>query len=169
MNTEFPNFKRVVRGYDPEAVETAWAEMERYIAEVNATNKELRLQINSLREQNTEWRNRLKDYEQIEKDLRDAMISAQRIAGQVKGDAERQAEELLTSARIQADSILSESQLQSEQRIQELDDQLNNKQAEITRIDNILAALTVEREQLQERVDQVKRLIESAENILGEH
>lgn len=157
---ETPDFKRGFRGYDSEAVDQAWAESERQLSEAHAANKELRLQINSLREQNSEWGNRLKYYEQIEKDLRDALVSAQRIANQVKDDATKQAEELIQSARTESEALLSEAKRISESKENEADTKLIEKRMEIVQLEEQIQGLNEQKAELQNLVDQAKHYLD---------
>lgn len=159
---ETPEFKRVIRGYDPEAVDQAWAETDRQLSEANAAHKELRLQINSLREQNSEWGNRLKNYELIEKDLRDALLSAQRIANQVKDEAIKQADELLQSARNESELLLSEATRISESMETEIETKLVEKRMEILQIEEHINDLAEQKTKLQTQVDQAIRYLEMA-------
>jgi len=163
---ETPEFKRGFRGYDSDAVDQAWAESERQLSEANAANKELRLQINSLREQNSEWGNRLKYYEQIEKDLRDALVSAQRIANQVKDEATIQAEELLQSARSESEVILSEAARLSESKEIEADNMLIEKRMEIVQLEEQIQGLIEQKTELQTLVDQVRQYLEKIKDLI---
>lgn len=167
MNAELPNFRRVVRGYDPESVETAWTELDQQITELNAANKELRLQATSLREQNTELRNRLREYEQLEKDLRDAMVSAQRISGQVRAESEQKAEELLQSAQSQAEAIINNAQQEATAKIHELDSLLMERNTGLEHLESELRTLTSEKEQIQEQIFRANQLLTTARDILG--
>ena len=162
---EMPDFKRVIRGYDPEAVDQAWTETDRQLSESNDAHKELRLQINSLREQNTEWGNRLKQYEQIDRDMRDALLSAQRIANQVKDDATKQADELLQSARNESETLLSEATRISESMEIEIETKFNDKRMEILQIEEQIKGLAEQKTELQTRVDQVIRYLEMAKEL----
>ncbi|MFZ3132542.1 MAG: DivIVA domain-containing protein [Desulfosporosinus sp.] len=162
---ETPDFKRVFRGYDPETVDQAWAETDRQLSEANAAHKELRLQINSLREQNSEWGNRLKHYEQIEKDLRDALLSAQRVANQVKDEATKQAEELMQSARSESETLLSEATRISESMRIEVETKLIEKQMEILQIEEQIKELAAQKTELQTQVDQAIRYLEMAKEL----
>lgn len=162
---ETPDFKRVIRGYDPEAVNQAWAETDRQLSEANAAHKELRLQINSLREQNAEWGSRLKNYEQMEKDLRDALLSAQRIANQVKDEATKQANELIQSARIESETLLSEATRISESLEIEIETKLIEKRMEILQIEEQITGLDEQKTELQTQVDQVIRYLELAKGL----
>ena len=166
QNLETPAFKRGFRGYDSDAVDQAWAETDRQLSEANAANKELRLQINSLREQNLEWGNRLKYYEQIEKELRDALLSAQRIANQVKDDAIKQAEELMQSARSESEALLSEATRISESKEIEADTMLIEKREEIVQLEEQILELTEQKTELQTQADQVIHYLEMAKGLL---
>ncbi|MDO0821398.1 DivIVA domain-containing protein [Desulfosporosinus nitroreducens] len=163
---ETPEFKRGFRGYDSDAVDQAWAESERQLSEANAAHKELRLQINSLREQNSEWGNRLKYYEQIEKDLRDALVSAQRIANQVKDEATIQAEELLQSARSESEVILSEATHLSESKEIEADNMLIEKRMEIVQLEEQIQGLIEQKTELQTLADQVRQYLDKIKDLI---
>ena len=161
---ESPDFKRVIRGYDPEAVDQAWAETDRQLSEANATNKELRLQINSLREQNLEWGNRLKYYEQIEKDLRDALLSAQRIANQVKEEATKQASELIQATRSESETLLNEATRLSSLKEIEVETLLIDKRLEIIQIEETIQGLAEQKTELKTLVEQA---IQHLEIVMG--
>jgi len=128
MNSNLANIKIVLRGYDPETVEQAWNELENQLAQTNATSKELRLQLNSLQEQNNEWSNRLKVYEKMESDLRDALLSAQRIANQVQAEANQQAQARLTEAQQEAETLVEDAQRFADTKSAELEQQLIERQ-----------------------------------------
>lgn len=164
---ETPDFKRVIRGYEPEAVDQAWAETDRQLSEANAANKELRLQSNSLREQNSELGNRLKYYEQIEKDLRDALLSAQRIANQVKEEATKQSNELIQSARIESETLLNEATRISELKEIETETLLSDKRLEIIHIEEQIQGLAEKKTEIQTLVDQAIHHLEMVMGLLG--
>ncbi|MDA8227246.1 MAG: DivIVA domain-containing protein [Desulfitobacterium hafniense] len=156
---ELPNFKRVMRGYDPEAVEQAWADLQRQVAEANASNKELRLQINSLREQNNEWGNRLKAYEKMERDLRDALLSAQRIAAQLQDEAQQKAEELLTSARSESEKTIAEAHKLAELKEAEIDNLIADKRHEQITLEQRIEELSQVKDDLERRVEQAGKYV----------
>lgn len=149
---EMPNFKRIMRGYEPEAVTSAWNEMRQYLADLTAANKELKLQLMSLREQNSEFKNRLLNYEKTENDLRDALLSAQRIANQLKNEAEQKAEEILEAARGEVESILRNAQQTSEDKIAEADRLFMEKQRHIAQLDEQI-------EHLSTKEDEIRKLV----------
>ena len=162
---ETPDFKRVIRGYDPEAVDEAWAETDRQLSEANAAHKELRLQINSLREQNLEWGNRLKQYEQIEKDLRDALLSSQRIANQIKDEATKQVDELMQSAIIESDTLVSEATRISKSMELEIESKLIEKRMEVLQIEEQINGLVQQKAKMQVHVDQAMGYLEMVKNL----
>ncbi|KLU67788.1 chromosome partition protein Smc [Desulfosporosinus acididurans] len=165
---EMPDFKRVIRGYEPEAVDQAWAETDRQLSEANAANKELRLQINNLREQNTEWGNRLKSYETMESDLRDALLSAQRAANQIREEANQKAETLSKSARDESDAIIAEANRLAEERKTEIEADLIEKKQEIFKLQEEIQVLIIKRDKLRNLVEKSLQHFEIIQNLLGD-
>ncbi|MDQ7094946.1 DivIVA domain-containing protein [Desulfosporosinus sp. PR] len=161
-----PNFKRVIRGYEPEAVDQAWAEMDRQLSEANAANKELRLQINNLKEQNTERGNRLKDYEGIEKDLRDALLNAQRISTQMKEEAAKETEELIQSARAESKALIDEATQISESKEAEIELLLMDKKQKVIAVEEQIRELTSKKSDLQALVEQSIQHLDIVQRIL---
>ncbi|MFZ3101498.1 MAG: DivIVA domain-containing protein [Desulfitobacteriaceae bacterium] len=168
MNLERPDFKRVLRGYDRVEVEQSWAEISSMVTDSNAAIKEMKLQLNSLREQNTEWGNRLKNYEKMESDLRDALIGAQRIAKQVQEDAEHKAEELLSSAQLEVIALLNEAQEDIRKREEEANRQLLNNQIKISNMEDEIFELTSKKDEIIKKVERTSTLYASLQHILKE-
>lgn len=154
-----------MRGYDPEEVDKAWAEFQRNLAEANASNRELRLQINSLREQNNEWGNRLKSYEKMELDLRDALISAQRVANQVREESERTAQQVLEQAKVEAESLITNTQLLAERKAGELEEILSTKTELLNELEERIAVLTSQKDSLEERMKSAQVQLEILRSI----
>lgn len=163
---ELPNFKRVMRGYDPEEVDKAWAECHRNLAEANASNRELRLQINSLREQNNEWGNRLKAYEKMELDLRDALLSAQRVANQVRDEAERSAQQVLENAKSDAEALITDTQLQLEKKVLELEETLSLKTELLSELEGRISDLATQKEVLEAVMEKAELQFELLRKVL---
>ncbi len=168
MKIEEPTFKRVMRGYDVEEVKQSFAEMSQVIANQNAANVELKLQINSLREQNSEWENRLKNYEQMETDLRDAVISTRKMARKMQEDNEQKTEEILGSARAEAENILSKA-IEDARRIEEENNSLlSENQTRITELKNEIEELSAKKEKIWQKVEKASALLTSMQNIIRE-
>lgn len=163
-----PEFKRGFRGYDSDAVDQAWAESEREISEINAANKELRIQINSLKEQKSELESRLKYYEKIEKDLRDALVNSQRIANQLKDDASKQAEDIIQAARNESENILSEATRLKESKEIETDTLLSEKRKEIVELEKQIQGLNDQKAQLETVISQAKQYLAMIKGLFSE-
>lgn len=157
-----------MRGYDIEEVDKAWAEFQRNLAEANASNRELRLQINSLREQNNEWGNRLKSYEKMDLDLRDALLSAQRVANQVREEAERAAQQVQEQAKLEAESLIAETQNQSEIRVSELEEIISTKMELLSELEEKITLLTTQKEALQERMEKAQVQLEILRSVFDD-
>ena len=224
-----PEFKRVIRGYDQEAVEHAWSEIQLQLFQSNAANNELRLQFNSLREQNSEsnvannelrlqidslqeqnsksnttnnelrlqidsleeqnsesnaanneltiqinslqeqnseCENRLKYYEQIEKDIVNVLLSAQQIANREKEEASKQADNLIQSARSESETLLTETTRILKLKENESEKLILNKQSKILLIEERIKELVEQKTELQTRVDQAINFLEMAMGLL---
>ncbi|WP_407314801.1 DivIVA domain-containing protein [Desulfosporosinus sp. SB140] len=164
-----PDFKRVIRGYEPESVDQAWTEANRQLSEANEANKELRFQINKLKEQNSEWGNRLKDYEAIEKDLRDALLNAQRISTQVREEASKNAEELIESARAESKAIINEATRLSELKETEIESILIEKRQSVITIEEQIQDLIERKTKLQALVEQSIQHLEIVQRLLRDY
>lgn len=112
---------------------------------------------------------RLTHYEQIEKDLRDALLSAQRIANQVKDEATKQADELMQSARSESETLLSEATRISEAMESEAETKLIEKRMEILQIEEQINGLIEQKTELQTQVDQAIRYLEMAKELFTVH
>jgi cell division initiation protein len=168
MNIEEPTFKRVMRGYDIEEVKQSFAEMSQVIANQNAANVELKLQINSLRKQNSEWENRLTNYEQMETDLRDAIISTQKMARKIQEENEQKTEEILGSAQTEAENILNKA-IEDARRIEEENNNLlSENQARILELENEINELSLKKEKMKQKVEKVTAKLASMQNIIQE-
>jgi cell division initiation protein len=95
-------FKRTMRGFDPEEVEAFLVmvadELEFHIREKNQLNDEL-----------IRLRTQLKDYQRVESTLRDTLVRAQNTVEDSRTNSRREAEIIIHEAEIQADNIVKES------------------------------------------------------------
>ena len=97
-------FRRVVRGYDPAAVEEfrgrIAAEVERLLREKAVTDE----QVRSFREQ-------LKTFREREKAMSEALVVAEQLRHDAGQRANDQAEAIIQKARAEADTILNDARL----------------------------------------------------------
>jgi cell division initiation protein len=157
-----------MRGYDIEEVKQSWTEMSQMITNQNATNVELKLQINSLKEQNAEWENRVNEYIKMENDLRDAVISSQRIAKQAQEEADKRAQEVLASAQAEAETILSKAQEEAQQREEDSIAKLEENQSKATELENQIFDLISLHNKQKLKVEKTSELLNSIQDALQE-
>lgn len=96
------SFRKSLRGYDA-------AEVDEFLDSVAET---LQIYAQKTKENEDELREtkaRLKEYEDMRDDLREALVSAQRSAKEKVTDAERQAFEIVEDAKRQADEICADA------------------------------------------------------------
>lgn len=91
------NFKKVFRGYDPD-------EVDKYIAETEAREKQIRVaqkeRIDELSDENYSLRQQVKQYQTDEQAISKSLISSQNLAQELKFDAEKYSELVLSRAKI---------------------------------------------------------------------
>jgi purine-nucleoside phosphorylase len=89
-------FRRVMRGLDPEEVEQFMATVAGEFESLVASNNELRQQVVELEE-------KIVEYKSMEKALRDALLAAERVMGEAKESAQREAALIVREAELAAD------------------------------------------------------------------
>ena len=91
------NFKKVFRGYDP-------AQVDKYITETAAKEQQIRTaqkeRIDELSDENYSLRQQLKQYETDEQAISKSLIASQHLAEELKFDAEKYSELVLSRAKI---------------------------------------------------------------------
>jgi len=109
-------FRRVMRGLDPEEVEGFLASVASEFEGLVAGNNELRQRVLELEEKITE-------YKTMEKALRDALLAAERVMGEAKESAQREAGLIVREAEMSAERAkgrLSQDLVQIQHEISEL-------------------------------------------------
>lgn len=111
------DFEKVFRGYDPVAVdaflELAAEEMGQLVTKISGLEERVRGLTSTL-----------EDYRQMERALKDTMVSAQRLAEESKDAARKDAELHLKEAKLEGQEIVAEAERRRvalERRIEELE------------------------------------------------
>ncbi|RPI03212.1 MAG: DivIVA domain-containing protein [Calditrichaeota bacterium] len=95
-------FKKVMRGYDPDEVEAFLVmladELEVHIRDKNQLNDEL-----------IKLRTQLRDYQRVESTLRDTLVKAQNTVEDSRVNSRREAEIIIHEAELQAENIIKEA------------------------------------------------------------
>ena len=90
-------FKKVFRGYDPEEVDKHLSDTASKEQQIRSAQKE---RIDELLEENRELRKQVQQYQADEKAISNSLIASQNLAQQVKSDADRYSETVLSRAKI---------------------------------------------------------------------
>lgn len=95
-------FKKVLRGYDPEEVDTFLDMMANEFEAVLREQKEVRERANELETQ-------IKDYRQIERALQQTLMQAQEATGRTYESARREADLIVQEAELKAAKIVEQA------------------------------------------------------------
>jgi cell division initiation protein len=114
-DVEGQEFNRRVRGYDCDEVRMFLRSVSEEIERLNLANGELKEQVGGLEQ-------RLSDFQTRERTLQETLITAQRMADELKEKTVTESELLVKEARIKAERLLQQAQ-----------DQLARIEAEISR------------------------------------
>jgi DivIVA domain-containing protein len=100
------DLRRVLRGYDPEAVDD-------FLEQVSERMDELVRENASLRDRLSQLTGSLASYQEREKAVNEALVSAQQLREEVRLQASREGELVVRESKIEADRILAEAKRQA--------------------------------------------------------
>ncbi|HEX8694316.1 MAG TPA: DivIVA domain-containing protein [Longimicrobium sp.] len=145
------DFRRVMRGYDPEAVDNFLDEVVARMEELVRENSALNTRVSSMAEAITEYRER-------ERAMNDALVSAQQIREGMREQAQREADLAMREARAEGERIIADAKRQVTLALEAL----RRVQAQRVRFLRLFRALVerqlVEIEQEEERTTTISRL-----------
>ncbi|HEY9068888.1 MAG TPA: DivIVA domain-containing protein [Candidatus Ozemobacteraceae bacterium] len=131
--------RKKIGGLDENEVYDFLKKVGREYEAVYAESKDLKDQVERLTAQ-------MKDYLELEKTLKQTLISAQKASGDLKNNAEKEAELIVKEAEIQAERILDEARTEAEtvgKEIRELKRQKRMLKVELkTVLESYMAMLT---------------------------
>lgn len=90
------------------------SEVYAYLKKVGREYEALYAENKSLQENNQRLTGQMQDYLELERTLKQTLISAQKTSGDMKDNAEKQAELIVKQAELQAERILDEARSESE-------------------------------------------------------
>ena len=99
------DFRRVMRGYDPEAVDN-------FLDEVVARMEELVRENQSLGQRTEQMSEAIADYRERERAMNDALVSAQQLREGMREQAQREADLVLREARAEGERIIADAKRQ---------------------------------------------------------
>jgi cell division initiation protein len=88
-------FRRVMRGLDPE-------EVEQFLATIATEFETLLSEVQELRQRNVELGGHIEEYKSMEKALRDTLLTAEKLMGEAKESAQREASLIVREAELSA-------------------------------------------------------------------
>jgi len=88
-------FRRVMRGLDPE-------EVEQFLATIATEFETLLSEVQELRQRNVELGGHIEEYKSMEKALRDTLLTAEKLMGEAKESAQREAGLIIREAELGA-------------------------------------------------------------------
>ena len=153
------NFKRALRGVDPEEV--------RMFLEVVASEYEKVLQDNAMMAEKLRYQDqRLDEYRDLERSMRNSLVTADRIANESREASEREAGRIIQDAHTRAERILEDSRERLQKLVQDVESLRSKKDIYVRRFRTMLEAqLSVLNEQGQQ-FDEIHGLENSAHSLL---
>jgi cell division initiation protein len=103
IDIENQEFSRKVRGYAPEEVRMYLRSVGEEVQRLNLENADLRADHSRLEEQIRETRGR-------ERALQETLVSAQKMAGEMREQAKQESDIMLREARVRAERLLEQAQ-----------------------------------------------------------
>jgi cell division initiation protein len=156
-------FKKVVRGADPEEV--------RIFLAIVADEMELLINENlELQEKSAALEVQVKEYRKVETALRDTLLTAERLSSEAKDNSRREAELILKDAVLKADRILDEATRRAYELRKEIVELKNQKDIYIARLRSLvetqLKMLRFHSADLEEQEGEIAKLRQS-QSLLG--
>ncbi len=107
------DFGRALRGYDPERVDQFREQVAEELERLSRVNQDLESKARGFHEQ-------LRAFRERDKALSEALVSAQQLRGDIREQADKEAQLIIREARAEADSILEQARTE----IRRTEDQL---------------------------------------------
>lgn len=127
------DFKRVLRGFDPDDVNELLAAAAETLEEMVRENRELKDKANRLDEQ-------LKSYQSMEKTLNETLITAQKSGDATRQAAEREAELIVAKAEVQAEKLVEEAKSELKRIRYQIEMMEHEKEAYLVKMRSLVAS-----------------------------
>jgi len=124
-------FQRSFRGYDENDVNEFIAKISKEYEVVYAENRNLTEQIDRLKGQ-------MKDYIALERNLKDALVSAQKTSSEMKNNSERESELILKEAELKAEKIIEDARTEAKELMREIQELKKTKRIFKIELKNLL-------------------------------
>jgi cell division initiation protein len=153
------SFKKVLRGVDPEEV--------RMFLELVASEYEKVVQDNAMMAEKLSYQEeRLDEYRQLEKSLRNSLVTAERITTESREASDREAERILGDAQKRAERILEDSRERLQRLVQEVESLRNKKEVYVRRFRTMIESQLGVLQENEQQFDEIETLEVSARDLL---
>lgn len=153
------SFKKVLRGVDPEEV--------RMFLELVASEYEKVVQDNAMMAEKLSYQEeRLDEYRQLEKSLRNSLLTAERITTESREASDREAERILGDAQKRAERILEDSRERLQRLVQEVESLRNKKEVYVRRFRTMIESQLGVLQENEQQFDEIETLEVSARDLL---
>lgn len=153
------SFKRTLRGVDPEEV--------RMFLELVASEYEKVVQDNAMMAEKLSYQEeRLDEYRQLEKSLRNSLVTAERITAESREASDREAERIIGDAQKRAERILEDSRERLQRLVQEVESLRNKKEVYVRRFRTMIESQLGVLQENEQQFDEIETLEVSARDLL---
>jgi cell division initiation protein len=125
------NFKRVVRGADPEEVRIFLGIVADEMEKLISLNRELQQRVDTLEVQ-------VEEYRKVETTLRDTLLTAERVSSESRENSRKEAELILRDAELRAERILDDTARRASELRREIVELRNQKEVYIARLRSLI-------------------------------
>jgi cell division initiation protein len=148
-----PDFKRSVRGWNPDEVQAMLSSAADSLEELIRENKELK-------DKHAALEDKVKNYESLESTLNETMILAQKAGDSAREAAQKEAELITSKAEVEAEKMLEKARARLMELKLEVEELEHQKQAYLLRLRSLVAS---QWKLLQEEKEEEERLREFME------
>ncbi|MCA9726258.1 MAG: DivIVA domain-containing protein [Candidatus Eisenbacteria bacterium] len=152
-------FKKVLRGVDLEEV--------RMFLELVASEYEKVVQDNAMMAEKLSYQEeRLDEYRELEKSLRNSLVTAERITAESREASDREAERIIGDAQKRAERILEDSRERLQRLVQEVENLRNKKEVYVRRFRTMIESQLGVLQEHEQQFDEIETLEVSARDLL---
>ncbi|MCA9754519.1 MAG: DivIVA domain-containing protein [Candidatus Eisenbacteria bacterium] len=153
-------FKRTLRGVDPEEV--------RMFLELVASEFEKVVQENAMMAEKISYQDeRLDEYRDLEKSLRNSLVTAERIASESREASDREAQRIIQDAHSRAERILEDSRERLQRLVQEIEGLANKKETYVRRFKAMLEGQLTVLSDHEEQFGEIDSIADDAHEALS--
>ena len=129
LDIQQQKFKVKWRGYDVQEVETY---LEMVAEDVDSLLKE----YNKLKDETQKYETQLADFRENERSIQQTIMTTQKIADDLKRNAQKESELIISEAKVEAEKIINDARAQAEKILGDCREETEKKRSEISDLKN---------------------------------